>query len=68
MPFIPLTLIGTGFLGNLLLVVLLLGDATAPGRLSLTAAAVLALGGGALIVVGLMLMEPRRDRGLHHGH
>jgi len=64
MPLFPLTLIGSGFLSNLLLVVLLLGDATAPGRISLAAAAVLALGGGALILGGLMLMEPRRDRGL----
>ncbi len=64
MPLIPLTLIGTGFLGNLLLVVLLLGNATAP----LAAAAVLALGGGALILAGLMLMEPRRDHEVGHGH
>ncbi len=64
MPLIPLALIGTGFLGNLLLVVLLLGNATAP----LVAAAVLALGGGALILAGLMLMEPRRDHEVGHGH
>ncbi|WP_347543118.1 hypothetical protein [Roseomonas sp. CAU 1739] len=62
MPFIPALLIGAGFLGNLLLVVLLLGDVTAP----LAAAAVLALGGGALILAGLMLMEPRRDHEAGH--
>lgn len=60
MPFIPLTLITTGFLGNLLLVVLLIGDATAPGRVPLMAAVVLALGGAALMLGGLALLEPRR--------
>lgn len=60
MPFIPLTMIGAGLIGNLLLVLLLLGDATAPGRLPLAVAAVLALGGGALMVAGLMMLEPRR--------
>ena len=62
MPFIPLTLIATGFLGNLLLVANLMGDATAPGRVSLVAAAILALGGAALMLGGLALLEPRRDR------
>jgi hypothetical protein len=62
MPVIPITLITTGLLGNLLLVVLLLGDATAPGRVPLVAAAVLALGGGALMLGGLMMLEPRRRR------
>ena len=61
MPFIPLTLIATGFLGNLLLVAILMGDATAPGRVSLVAAAILALGGAALMLGGLALLEPRRD-------
>lgn len=60
MPFIPLTLIATGFLGNLLLVAMLIGDATAPGRVPLIAAAVLALGGAALMLGGLMMLEPRR--------
>lgn len=63
MPFIPMTLIATGFLGNLVLVAMLIGDATAPGRVPLMAAAVLALGGAALILGGLALLEPRRDRG-----
>ncbi len=64
MPFIPLTLITTGFLGNLLLVAMLIGDATAPGRVPVLAAAVLALGGAALMLVGLALLEPRRDAGI----
>lgn len=64
MPIFPAMLIGAGFLGNLLLVVLLLGDTTAP----LGAAAVLALGGAALILAGLILMEPRRDREAGHQH
>ena len=63
MPVIPIALITTGLLGNLLLVVLLLGDATAPGRVPLLVAAVLALGGGALMLAGLMMLEPRRRRG-----
>lgn len=63
MPIIPLILIGTGFAGNLLLVVLLLGDVTAPGRMPLAVAALLALGGAALMLAGLWMLEPRR-RGL----
>jgi hypothetical protein len=62
MPVIPIALIVTGLLGNLLLVLLLLGDATAPGRVPLAAAAVLAIGGGALMLGGLRLLEPRRPR------
>ncbi len=60
MPFIPITLIASGFLGNLLLVALLIGDATAPGRIPLAAAAVLALGGTALMLLGLLGLEPSR--------
>ncbi|MFN7308114.1 MAG: hypothetical protein ACK5TQ_16285 [Acetobacteraceae bacterium] len=62
MPVIPITLITAGFLGNLLLIVLLMGDATAPGRVPLLVAAVLALGGAALMLSGLMMLEPRRRR------
>lgn len=62
MPVIPITLIVTGFLGNLLLVALLIGDATAPGRIPLMAAAVLALGGAALMLGGLALLEPRGEQ------
>ena len=66
MPVIPIALIATGLLGNLLLVVLLLGDATAPGRIPLAAAAALAIGGGALMLGGLRLLEPRRSDPLDH--
>lgn len=60
MPIIPMILIGAGFAGNLLLVILLLGDATAPGRVPLAVAALLALGGAALMLIGLRMLEPRR--------
>jgi len=66
MPVIPITLITAGLLGNLLLVVLLLGDATAPGRVPLVVAAVLAIGGGALMLGGLRMLEPRRPEPLDH--
>ena len=66
MPFIPLSMIVAGLAGNLLLVVMLLGDATAPGRIPLAAAAVLALGGAALMLGGLMMLEPQRDRRVDH--
>ena len=66
MPVIPITLITAGLLGNLLLVVLLLGDATAPGRVPLVVAAVLAIGGGALMLGGLRMLEPRRPETLDH--
>lgn len=66
MPVIPIAMITTGLLGNLLLVVLLLGDATAPGRVPLVVAAVLAIGGGALMLGGLRLLEPRRPVPLDH--
>lgn len=66
MPIIPLTLIGTGLAGNILLVLLLLGDATAPGRMPLAAAALLAIGGAALMLGGLAMLEPRRRNGLDH--
>lgn len=64
MPIIPLAMIGAGLAGNILLVVLLLGDATAPGRLPLALAALLALGGAALMLGGLRMLEPRRREGL----
>jgi len=66
MPVIPLFMIVAGLVGNLLLVVLLLGDATAPGRIPLAAAAVLALGGAALMLGGLMMLEPRRGGPADH--
>ncbi len=57
---IALGLVVTGLLMNMLLVVLLLGDAVLPMRLSLTAAAALAVVGGGALVGGLALIEPRR--------
>ena len=66
MPIIPLTMIGAGLAGNLLLVLLLLGDATAPGRMPLVVAAVLALGGGALMLGGLLMLGPRRRHEADH--
>lgn len=62
MPFMSLSLIVAGLLTNLALVLMLLGDAAAPGRLPLPAAALLALFGGALLLAGLWTLEPRRDR------
>ena len=57
---IALGLVVTGLLMNMLLVVLLLGDAMLPMRLSLTAAAALAVVGGGALVGGLALLDPRR--------
>lgn len=57
---IALGLVVTGLLMNMLLVLLLLGDAILPMRLSLTAAAALAVVGGGALVGGLALIEPRR--------
>ena len=58
-----LGLIGTGVLCDLVLVALLLGDATAPGRFSHALVALLALCGGGLKLGGMMLLEPRRRAG-----
>lgn len=58
-----LGLIGAGVLCDLVLVALLLGDATAPGRFSHAAVALLALTGGALKLGGMLLLEPRRRVG-----
>ncbi|HEY4251520.1 MAG TPA: hypothetical protein VGM87_09980 [Roseomonas sp.] len=55
-----LGLVVTGLLLNLLLVVLLLGDAMLPLKLSLSAAAALAVAGGVTLTVGLALVEPRQ--------
>ena len=57
---IALGLVVTGLLMNMLLVLLLLGDAVLPMRLSLTAAAALAVVGGGALVGGLALIEPRK--------
>jgi hypothetical protein len=48
---------------DLVLVALLLGDATAPGRFSHAAVALLALAGGGLKLGGMLLLEPRRRAG-----
>lgn len=66
MPVLPIAMIATGLLSTLLLVVLLLGDATAPGRVPLVVAAALAIGGGALMLGGLRMLEPRRTDPLDH--
>lgn len=55
-----LSLVVMGLLMNTLLVLLLLGDAMLPMRLSLSAAAVLAVLGGVSLVGGLVMIEPRR--------
>jgi hypothetical protein len=60
MPIVPLAMIGAGCVSTLLLILLLLGDATAPGRMPLAVAAVLALGGGGLLLGGVLTLEPRR--------
>lgn len=60
MPILPLAMIGAGTVSTLLLVLLLLGDATAPGRIPLAAAAFLAVCGGALLLGGVLTLEPRR--------
>ncbi|MES2713072.1 MAG: hypothetical protein V4653_15945 [Pseudomonadota bacterium] len=57
---IALGLVVTGLMMNLLLVLLLLGDAMLPMRLSLSAAAALAAVGGVALVGGLTMIEPRR--------
>ncbi len=53
-----LALVVVGMLVNVGLIVLLLGDAVRPGHLSLPAIALLATGGGALLVLGLALADP----------
>lgn len=59
-----LGLIGVGLAANLLLILLILGEGLAPARLSHSFGAVLALGGGALLLAGLTLLEPPAGRGL----
>jgi len=60
MPILSLAMIGAGTVTTLLLVLLLLGDATAPGRMPLAATALLAICGGALLLGGVLTLEPRR--------
>jgi hypothetical protein len=59
-------MIGAGLAGNIVLVLLLLGDVTAPGRMPLVMAALLALGGAALMLGGLRMLEPRRREHADH--
>ena len=59
MPRIALGLCVTGLLSILLTVVLVMGDATLPGRMPPFAAAALAGLGGLALVGGLWLLEPR---------
>jgi hypothetical protein len=63
MPRLALTLVFCGLVAIMLTVVLVLGEATLPGRLPPLAAAVIAGLGGLALVGGLSLLEPR-DRDL----
>ena len=60
MPRFALGLVVVGLLAILLTVLLVMGDATLPGRVPPLAAAILAGLGGVLLVGGLWLLEPRR--------
>ncbi len=54
---IGLGMVALGLILNVLLVVLLLGDAVRPGQISLTAIALMATVGGALLVAGLAVAD-----------
>jgi hypothetical protein len=60
MPRIALGLVVVGLLSILLTLVLVMGEATLPGRVPPLAAAALAGFGGLSLVGGLWLLEPRR--------
>jgi len=62
MPRIALGLVVLGLLSILLTLVLVMGDATLPGRMPPFGAALLAGLGGILLVGGLWLLEPRDGR------
>ena len=53
-----LGLVALGLMLNVALVVLLLGDAVRPGQISLSAIALMATLGGALLVGGLAMADP----------
>jgi hypothetical protein len=57
---LALGMIAGGFVLDLVLVVLTLGEGVAMLRLSPVVAALTALGGGAMLVAGLAMVEPRR--------
>ena len=57
-----LGLVALGLVLNVTLVVLLLGDAVRPGRISLSAIALMATLGGALLVGGLAMADPGSGR------
>ena len=59
MPRFALGLVVVGLLSILLTVLLVMGEATLPGRLPPLAAALLAGLGGVSMVAGLWLLEPR---------
>lgn len=63
MPRFALGLVVVGLLSILFTVLLVMGDATLPGRVPPLAAAILAGLGGVLLVGGLWLLEPRRPAG-----
>ena len=52
-----LSMVVLGLILNIVLVVLLLGDAVRPGHISLTAIALMATVGGALLVAGLAVAD-----------
>jgi hypothetical protein len=58
---LALGLVAGGLLLDLLLMTLILGEGFAPGRLPTGLAAVLAVLGGAMLLIGLFLVEPRRS-------
>lgn len=57
-----LGLVALGLALNLVLVVLLLGDAVRPGQISLSAIALMATLGGGLLVGGLAMADPGTHR------
>jgi hypothetical protein len=65
---LALGLVAMGLLLDLFLMAMILGEGFAPARLPAGLAAVLAVLGGAMLLVGLFLVEPRRaaEAG-HHG-
>ncbi len=63
MPRFALLLVLFGLMAVLLTVLLVMGDATLPGRVPMLAAALLAGLGGVSLVGGLFLLEPRATHG-----